>query len=220
MRALFRVSTPSQLSEFTKLWAMLQDVLLQPRPDVITWRWTASGIYSTASAYRCQFVGACPPFRTAKIWRAKTEPKCHYFAWLALHGKILTADNLALRGWPHDPICKLCMIHPETVQHLLLDCSFTSRIRELVFEWNGNIGVAPPPLGHTLDRWWDGMMAGIPKERRREASGVFIYSMWGTWKERNRRVFRNTALQPEAVAHLVWEEIQQRGLAHSADAGG
>ena len=59
----------------------------------------------------------------------------------------------------------------------------------------------------------------MPKEKRREASGAFIYAMWGAWKERNRRVFRNTALQPEAVAHLVWEEIQQRALAHSADPG-
>jgi purine-cytosine permease-like protein len=38
-----------------------------------------------------------------------------------LHGKALTADNLAVREWPHNPICKLCMIHQETVQHLLLE---------------------------------------------------------------------------------------------------
>ena len=62
-------------------------------------------------------------------------------------------------------------------------------------------------------------MAGIPKERRRAASGVFIYTMWGVWKERNRRVFRNVAMQPTAVAHLVWEEIKQRALAHGLDPG-
>ena len=63
------------------------------------------------------------------------------------------------------------------------------------------------------------MLAGIPKEKRREASGAFVYAMWGCWKERNRRVFRNTVMQPNMVAHLVWEEIEQRALAHGHDPG-
>jgi hypothetical protein len=39
--------------------------------------------------------------------------------------------------------------------------------------------------------------------------------MWGIWKERTGRVFHNKALQPDMVAHLVWEEISQRTFAHS-----
>ena len=102
----------------------------------------------------------------------------------------------------------------------MLECSNSTTVRENIFMWNGSIGVAPPPLNHTLDSWWDGMAAGLLKEKRQEANGAFIYSIWGCWKERNRRVFRNTALQPDMVAHLVWEEIQQRALAHSQDPGG
>jgi hypothetical protein len=109
------------LVQFTRLWSILQDVTLLPRPDSIRWRWTESGIYSAASAYRRQFVGPVAPFRSAKSWKGHAEQNCRFFAWMALHGKILTADNLAIRGWPHDPICKLCRIHPETVQHLTLD---------------------------------------------------------------------------------------------------
>jgi hypothetical protein len=43
------------------------------------------------------------------IWKAMAEPKCKSFAWILLQRKILTANNLAKRGWPHDPLCKLCM---------------------------------------------------------------------------------------------------------------
>jgi hypothetical protein len=197
----------------------MQGVVLQDRPDAITWRWTTSGVYSTASAYRCQFVGAVAPFRSAKVWKAHVEQKCKSFAWVVLHGKILTAENLAIRGWPHDPICKLCRIHLETVQHLLLDCSFSAAVRERTFAWNGSIGAAPPTLGRNIDAWWDGVLAGIPKEKRREASGAFIYAMCGIWEERNRRVFRNVALLLDAVAHLVWEEIEQRAHAHTQDPG-
>ena len=52
-------------------------------------------------------------------------------------------------------------------------------VRDQIFGWKGNIGMAPPPLGHSIDAWWDGMLAGIPKEKGSEASGAFIYSMWG-----------------------------------------
>ena len=220
MKSLFRISTPAQIDQLVSLWDRLRDVALHPRPDAISWRWTVSGVYSAASAYRCQFSGACPPFRAAKIWKSQAEPKCRFFAWLAVHGKILTADNLAIRGWPHNPICQLCRIHPESTRHLLLECTFTTAVREKIFDWNGSIGIAPPPLGHDINGWWDGMLAGIPKEKRREASGNFIYTMWGCWKERNRRVFRNTALQPDLVAHLVREEIEQRRFAHTQDPGG
>ena len=55
-------------------------------------------------------------------------------------------------------------------------------MREFIFAWNGSIGIAPSPAGHDIDRWWDGMLAGNQKEKRREASGNFIYAMWGCWK--------------------------------------
>jgi hypothetical protein len=32
-------------------------------------------------------MGAFPRFRASSIWRAHTEPKCQFFAWLALFGK-------------------------------------------------------------------------------------------------------------------------------------
>jgi hypothetical protein len=33
-------------------------------------------------------------FKTSLIWKAKTEPKCWFFVWLAIQGKASTADNL------------------------------------------------------------------------------------------------------------------------------
>ena len=219
IRSLAHITSAEQMAQFVLLWNILQEIALQPTPDTITWRWTASGVYSAASAYRCQFVGSCAPFSSDKLWKAKAEPKCRYFAWLVLHGKILTAENLAIRGWPNDPICKLCRICPETVQHLLLDCSFASQVRERVFAEIGVWGTLPPPLNRSINDWWDATIAAIPRAGRRGASGAIIYSLWGTWKERNRRVFRNVALSPTEVAALVREEVAQRAYAHTQDPG-
>ena len=123
--------------------------------------------------------GSSAPFRTDKLWKASVDPKCRYFACLVLHGKVLTADNLAIRGWPYDPTCKLCRINPETVQHLLLDCNFITALREATFAQKGTIWIATPTAGRSINSWWDDTIAALPKERRREANAAFIYAMWG-----------------------------------------
>jgi hypothetical protein len=106
------------------------------------------------------------------------------------------------------------------MQHLTLDCHFSTTVREQIFAWNGTFGVPPPPGGRSLNDWWDETISHLPKEKKREASGAIIYSMWGVWKERNRRVFQNTALQPTAVAALVKEDIAPEGVcAHPGSRG-
>jgi hypothetical protein len=56
------------------------------------------GEYSVASAYECQFLGSFAQIPAMPIWRALAEPKCKFFGWLALHDKILTADNMIKRN--------------------------------------------------------------------------------------------------------------------------
>ena len=195
-------------------------VQLLPQANKIAWKWTASKIYTAASAYRCQFIGAHAPFDTEKIWRAHAEPKCRFFAWLVAHKKIRTAENLALRGWPHDPICKLCRIHPETVQHLCHECTFTTAVRDSVLTAND---LPTPSMTSTTDRdfdgWWLHYIQSLPKERRRVASGIIIYIIWGVWKERNRRVFSNLAKNVVDVVRLVRDEVEARAYAFTDDPG-
>ena len=159
MKALVHMASPTQLDQVIKLWIFLQEVALQPHPDTITWRWTTSGNYSMASAYNCQFWGSSAPFRTDKLWNAAVEPKCRFFAWLVLHGKVLTADNLAIRGWPHDPTCQLCFGAPETANHLCKECPYTIAIWNLVNSWDNNINqIQGPMIG-------DGRVGWCPERR-------------------------------------------------------
>lgn len=76
--------------------------------DAISWRWTDNGEYTTKSAYRIQFLGDSNKLNISPLWKARAEPKCRFFAWTLMLGKILTADNLQKKGWQNDPICKLC----------------------------------------------------------------------------------------------------------------
>lgn len=50
----------------------------------------------------CLSVGATVYFPATNIWQARTEPKCQFFAWLAMHNKVLTADNMMKKNWSCD----------------------------------------------------------------------------------------------------------------------
>ena len=219
-RGLQNITTTTQLQSFVLLWTEIQGVQLLPQPDTIMWNLTPSRTYTAASAYRCQFLGAHSPFDTDKIWKANAEPKCRFFAWLVAHRKIRTAENLALRGWPHDPICRLCHIHPETVQHLCHDCSFTKAVRDAVFASKElPIPLSATTMDRDFDGWWLQYISNFTNKKKRVASGIITYIIWGVWKERNRRVFSNTAMSITEVVGLVKYKIDTRAYAFTDDSG-
>jgi hypothetical protein len=120
-------------SSFIDLWVRLLNVRLQDDvQDTITWKWTPDGIYSTRSAYRIQFRGSHPTFQHDLIWKAHAENKCKVHAWILMHSKILMADNLQKRRWPHQEHCVLCNGPLETGVHLYLLCPFARDVWDQV----------------------------------------------------------------------------------------
>ena len=126
--------TPQKINEYVSLWEVVGQIQLE---DSIYWRWTSDGEYTAKSAYNIQFQGAFNKLKLMPIWKAKAEPKCRFFAWTLLHKKILTANNLPKRHWPHDPICKLCGCEPETPTHLCKDCFFSKQVWSILKQWLG-----------------------------------------------------------------------------------
>ena len=51
--------TVGHLQEFLEIWTLAQEVhLQQDTDDQVAWKLSPSGLYSTASAYRAQFMGS------------------------------------------------------------------------------------------------------------------------------------------------------------------
>jgi len=73
MRGLRRISTTSALHQFVDLWGKLQHIQLSEVEDTISWRLTANGSYSAASAYEVQFLGSLEDHRWAQLWQLKVE---------------------------------------------------------------------------------------------------------------------------------------------------
>jgi hypothetical protein len=82
------------------LFMALDSGHLNDQNDIISW----------TSAYKSP---------TMPVWQAKTEAKCKFFAWLALHNKLHTTDNMIKRNWECDEFCSLCLCIQESTLNRL-----------------------------------------------------------------------------------------------------
>lgn len=208
VRCLRGFSSMEQILEFGLICATLQDApQLSDGDDTISWTLTKNGCYSASSAYRIQFAASHPTFKPKCIWKSIAEPKARVFSWELANKKILTADNLQKRGWPHSAQCALCFIHPETVQHLAIGCYFTREVWTLICGW---FDLNNLPLMHDFDdpmRWWEASSGSTSKLDRRRVNGLIAQLLWNVWKERNRRTFQHKFLGPLQIAYLVKDEV-------------
>jgi hypothetical protein len=62
------------------------------------------------------------------MWKWKIQQKINLFLWLVVNNKILTWNNLQLRGWKGPGRCQLCKKDCEDSAHLFILCPFTKLI--------------------------------------------------------------------------------------------
>lgn len=86
----------------------------------------------------------------------------------------------------------------------------------LIQAW-GDLTPRAPPSAPSVDAFWDALIHGHSNGVKRAISGKLVYTWWGVWKERNRRIFKGAAMQALGVALLIWEDIRVWIRACSAD---
>ena len=88
------------------------------------WGWGKSGFYSVAQGYN-----ALQPPQASKetttlwkqVWDPLGLPKVNFFSWVLMHGKILTGENLAKRGFIGAHRYPMCCQALEMMDHLFVD---------------------------------------------------------------------------------------------------
>jgi hypothetical protein len=208
------LTTGDEIREYVTLWEAIhtQEYNINTE-DQIHWKWTAKGEYSTQSAYLSYSVRT-KKFNIGPIWKAKTEPKCRFFAWLLLHRKILTADNLEKRGWPNDPLCKSCNATPESLTHLCKECTpILIEVWDRLLSWFRLSDLPPSTAASSILGWWKKSRVKVEKKQRSKFDGLMIYFWWNIWKKRNRRTFNQEIKTVDEVAYMIREEVQQFKIA-------
>lgn len=116
---------PATMVQYVELWHLLHHTHLSDIPDKLVWRWTESGVYTAASCYSAMFIGSLPDPHWRLTWKTWVPLNTKIFLWLSAQDRCWTTKRLARHGLPHADYCLLCNQEPESMQHLLVGCSFS-----------------------------------------------------------------------------------------------
>ena len=164
-------------------------IRLRPQPDNLLWSYKSySRSISVATAYDCISTHHMDPLSNSSfilqfLWKINIPEKIRCFIWLLIMNKVLTWDQLISRGFQGPSICFLCKNGEDSAQHLFLDCLFTKRAFEVIFEHFGIHSFFKDYVRLYLKHWFrshtiDSVVLYLP---------LFIF--WTIWKHRNGCIF-------------------------------
>lgn len=197
------------LLEIDLICDLIDDVQLSQEPDTFTWRPTADRSYSAASAYGAMFLGSSPVLGAKQIWKTPAPPKVRFFFWLTMHGRCWTGDRRFRHGLQPSNDCIMCDQEPETMDHILIGCSFS---REVWHIWFARIWLQVPSAddGEAALEWWLRSRKTVQKSLRRGFDSLIFLVGWMLWKERNSRTFNTVASMPGLLVLAMQEEAERR----------
>ncbi|XP_021740881.1 uncharacterized protein LOC110707184 [Chenopodium quinoa] len=129
------------------------------------------------------------------------QPKWKVFLWKLFHNGIAVKENLAHRGIPVEPECDLCREEEEDSQHLFRYCIQAKEVWE-----TGSLDVCPDFLRSIpLKEWIQHYILLFYSEDGKQGARCsrFIATLWGMWKARNARCFKDSAGRSNLVMEFI-----------------
>ncbi|XP_071705224.1 uncharacterized protein [Rutidosis leptorrhynchoides] len=173
------------------LLVLLSSVALDNlKDDVIQLVHSVDKVYSVADAVRVMLSSNInSEFDWCKIvWNPKVPSKVAIFLWLVIQGGVPVKEFLSykhcLRDGSDDK-CGWCLEHAESIDHLLLHCSWTFKLWEALFNWWNISWVMPSSMVKFALDWHYGM--GVKASKFWSLIGPA--SLWTIWIARNEVVF-------------------------------
>lgn len=104
------------LIEFGCLCDLIEQVQLSQQPDTFSWGLTMD---------QNILLGSSTPIGAKQVWKTAAPPRVRFFFWLVMHGRCWTAERRFRHGLQDSPVCIMCDQQDETMDHILLGCSFS-----------------------------------------------------------------------------------------------
>ncbi|KAF8722498.1 hypothetical protein HU200_022325 [Digitaria exilis] len=147
----------------------------------------------------------CDP-RSKGIWKSRAPNKCKFFLWLALHDRCWTVDRRRRHGLQDTDACALCHTEPETINHLLITCSFSREVWLMALSAIGCQHLTPSATPSSIADWWTTSRKQMDKAARKTFDALVVLICWSVWLERNARTFDNRTKTSQQLAHGIAEE--------------
>lgn len=185
--------------------------------DILRWGNSMKGLFTTKEAYYLtdtQNRGE-GNLDWKIIWESNWWPKLSIFIWLASKNKILTWDRIQKKGFNGPSRCCLCNNDGETRDHLLINCPFAKKLWTNTKRTFNKSGIAPREFNELVFQWNKEVFQCRVVKRAWNLISGFV--LWMVWKERNRRVFQNSAKEPEVIWGRAVELMQETILVDKWD---
>ncbi|CAM0152437.1 unnamed protein product [Urochloa decumbens] len=141
-----------------------------------------------------------------RIWKSWAPPRVKFFTWLAVKGRLWTADRRRRHNLEAHDTCWLCNQEQETGNHILVNCSFAKEIWWGVLSSLG-CNCTFPTTAVSLQGWWTRIRRLQPREKRRGLDTLAMLIIWNLWKERNARLFEDCPSSVPQLLHRVQQEL-------------
>eukprot|EP00253_Pinus_taeda_P031278 PITA_31278 len=177
--------------------------------DILRWGNSMKGTFTTKEAYYLmdsQNRGD-ENVEWKTIWEANWWLKVTIFIWLATKNKILTWDRIQKKGFNGPSRCYLCNNDTETRDHLLVRCPYTEKLWLLAKRLFKKPGTNSREFNDLIFNWSKETFGCRVIQRAWNLISPFI--LWMIWKERNRRIFQNSAKNPEVIWARVVESMRE-----------
>ena len=128
-------------------------------------------------------------FSNGKLaWRNVAPPRAQLLIWFILQGRLNTKQRLFRFRFPgvEDELCVLCREEPETIDHIIFHCRFSSNLWYFGCKcWNLTFCMPKDPISCFLT-WMDTPFRRFDKKIW---SSLFYVISWSIWWLRNKVIF-------------------------------
>jgi hypothetical protein len=140
-----------------------------------------------------------------ELWRAAAPPKVKYFFWIALHGRLWTAEQRKRHGLQPDATCALCNQLDEATDNLPCSCAFAREVwTRLLLALHSS--TVPPQQDSLLLSWWLSSKVAFPHALQQSFDSLVLLVSWIFWKERNRRTFDRKSRSTTELLQAIFDE--------------
>jgi hypothetical protein len=142
------------------------------------------------------------------LWKARAPLVHKLHLWFSKQGRLWTADRLQRRSLQHPSAFALCCKEPETVNHIMVQCSFSCEISYTLL-LNYRLHSLTPQASADFTSWWSLLGESAPPSLQKELNALVILVARRLWRERNSRVFDKFATLPREVCRMISDESEQ-----------
>ncbi|KAI8556028.1 hypothetical protein RHMOL_Rhmol05G0221100 [Rhododendron molle] len=158
----------------------------QSKRDVLQWKWTDDKRFSSKSVYnQWEQTVHSRNVLLGSLWKNLCPPKVEIFSWMAIQERVSTRSVLSSRNIVPEGqsiSCRLCSLHLEMPDHVLLHCQFSWKTWSVILDWWHVTWVCPETLSDLVRWWFDTRFRNLEKNVW-EAS--FYATLWSLWLARN-----------------------------------